>query len=79
MSNPDTLPVNNRFSILNDLDDQEHTNNGKPHWNECNQFKKSNVQTDHNIADGIQDNTQINTVDDASEHASLTQYTQQEA
>ena len=34
MSNPDTLPVNNRFSILSDLDDQEEsldTNNGKPH------------------------------------------------
>ena len=41
MSNPDTLPVNNRFSILNDLNDQEQsldTNNGKPHGNESNQF-----------------------------------------
>ena len=74
MSNPDTLPVNNRFSILSDLDDQEDsldTNNGKPHGNESNQIKKSNVQTDHNIADEIQDNAQINTVDDgASEQVS---------
>ena len=59
---------------LNDLDDQEHsldTNNGKPHGNESNQFEKSNVQTDHNIVDEIQDNAQINAVDDgASEQVS---------
>ena len=58
MSNPGTLPVNNRLSILNDLDDQEDsldTNNGKPHGSESNQIKKSNVQTDHNIADEVQD------------------------
>ena len=70
MSNPDALPANHRFSILSDLDDQEDsldTNNGKPHGNESNQIKKSNVQTDHNIADEIQDNGQINTVDGASE------------
>ena len=42
-----------------------------PHGNESNQIKKSNVQTDHNIADEIQDNAQINTVDDgASEQVS---------
>ena len=74
VSNPDTLPVNNRFSILNDVDDQEDslvTNNGKPHGNESNQIKKSNVQTDHNTADEIQDNAQINAVDDgASEQVS---------
>ena len=68
------MPVNNRFSILSDLNDQEDsldTNNGKPHGNESNQTKKSNVQTDHNIADEIQDNAQINTVDDvASEQVS---------
>ena len=47
------------------------TNNGKPHGNESNQFEKSNVQTDHNIADEIQDNAQINAVDDgASEQVS---------
>ena len=58
MSNPGTLPVNNRLSILNDLDDQEDsldTNNGKPHGSESNQIKKSNVQTDHNIADEVHD------------------------
>ena len=46
MSNPDALPANNRFSILSDLDDQEDsldTNNEKPHGNESNQIKKSNV------------------------------------
>ena len=62
MSNPDTLSVNNTFSILNDLDDQEDsldTNNGKPHGNESNQIKICNVQTDHNIANEIQDNAQI--------------------
>ena len=47
------------------------TNNGKPYGNESNKTKKSNVQTDHNIADEIQDNAQINTVDDvASEQVS---------
>mgnify|MGYP002804703060 CR=1 FL=1 len=69
MLNPDTLLVNNRFSMLNDLDDQENPlgiNNGKPHGNESNQIKISNVQTDHNIADEIQDTAQINTVDDGS-------------
>ena len=68
------MPVNNRFSILSDLNDQEDsldTNNGKPRGNESNQTKKSNVQADHNIADEIQDNAQINTVDDvASEQVS---------
>ena len=69
MSNPDTLPVNNRFSILNALDDQQDsldTNNGTPHGNDGNQFEKSNVPTDYNIADEIQDNTQINAVDDGA-------------
>ena len=62
MSNPDTLPISNTFSILNDLDDQEDSldiNNGKPHGNESNQIKISIVQTDHNIANEIQDNAQI--------------------
>ena len=59
-SNADVLAVNNRFSILSDIDSQEDLlviNQGRPSGSEDDQIQNSSVQTDKNEDKQMQDNS----------------------